>query len=159
MVAAAEPKSRKKKKGRRRPRRKFVAAGQTLRKPTSAELRQTSGGPSLGKVDVVDLANELGGTSEELSQAQVTARVRRLDPEIIGCIQRSGRGYDLGGQRVKVEVAFRIERSGRVSKVRVKAPRLLQKQGLLGCVRPLLRALIFPESGRALIMSYPYALD
>lgn len=160
-VAVAAPKLRKKKSARRRKRsRRRPTAGSSLAKPTAAQLRQTRGGQALGKVDVVDLAGELGGgATRELSAVQVTAKVRRLDPEIIACIQGAGRGYDLGTRAIKVEVGFRIERSGRVSKVQVKAPRLLHQQGLLGCVRPLLRALVFPESARALIMKYPYALD
>lgn len=159
-AVAPEPAAAKKKKkrGRRRRARRKAVDG-TLRKPSAAQLRRTSGGQALGKVDYVDLSGEMGGGKGELSEAQVTAKVRRLDPEIIGCIQKASRGYDLGGRRVKVQVGFRIERSGRVKKVRIKAPRLLHQQGLMGCVRPLLRALVFPESGRALIMKYPYALD
>ena len=158
-VAADDDKKGKKRRLRRKAPRARASGDSSLRKPTAAQLSRTSGGQALGKVDYINLAGELGGGKGELSQAQVTARVRRLDPEIVGCIQKASQGYDLGGRRVKVEVAFRIERSGRVKKVRVKAPRLLHQQGLLSCVRPLLRALIFPESGRALIMSYPYALD
>ena len=160
-VVTAAPEPRKKKKGRRRKSaRRRTSTGSTQAKPTAAQLQRTSGGPALGKVDIVDLAGELGGGArEELSAAQVTAKVRRLDPEIVACIQSASSGYNLEGQVVKVEVGFRIERSGRVKKVRVKAPRLLHQQGLLSCLRPLLRGLIFPESARALIMKYPYALD
>ena len=153
------PVAKKKRKRRRRRPRKRGAVPSGLRKPTASQMRSSQGGKSLGAVDYVDLAGETGGAAKELSKSTVTAKVRRLDPEIIGCIQRASRGYDLGGRKVKVVVGFRIERSGRIMKVQLKAPKLLLKGGLLRCVRPLLKNLTFPESSRALIMRYPYALD
>ncbi len=159
--AAAEPKAALKKKRsrrRRRPRRSR-SPGRSLKKPTAAQLRAGRGGSALGKIDYVNMAGELGGSARELSRAEVSAKVRRVDNDIIRCIQRASRGYDLSGRKVRVEVGFRIERSGGVKKVQLKAPRLLLSQGLLGCIRPLVKALVFPESARALVMRYPYALD
>jgi len=92
----------------------------------------------------------------ELDEAEVEQRFRRLDGRIIDCIDRAREGWDVSG---KVVVGFRLERSGRVQKVRVTAPALMQRAGIYACIAPLVKGLHYPASGRSLIMSYPYRLD
>jgi len=129
---------------------------ESLRQVSAADLRAGSEGPSLRGTDRVDLTR--GGSAEgrELSSEEVDARVRANEERVVGCIDRARRDYDL--DRGKVVVGFRIERSGRVEKVRVSAPALLLRHGLYGCVRAVVASLRFPASSRALIMSYPFEL-
>ena len=158
---------KKKKRRRRRWRRKrrrrpanaaitdTTAPEETLRKVSAADLKSVNRGPSLRKTDYIKMGTS-GGTTRELSTAEINAKVRRLDRGIVACIDRARGEYDV--QRGKVSVAFRIERSGRVAKVRVTAPRVLQRGGLYGCVAPKIRSLRFGPSARSLIMTYPYSL-
>ena len=59
----------------------------------------------------------------------------------------------------RIEVAFRVERSGAVHKVRITAPQLLMRRGFTGCVRPIVTGLRFPSSGGANVVTYPFALQ
>ena len=162
-------KPRKKRRRRRRWRRRrkhsrrsannatdtAAAPEETLRTVSTREMKSVSKGPSLRKTDYIKMGAG-GGATRELSTAEINAKVRRLDRGIVGCIDRARGEYDVS--RGKVVVAFRIERSGRVAKVRVSAPRVLQRGGLYNCVAPKIRSLRFRSSARSLIMSYPYAL-
>lgn len=151
---------RRRRRGRRR-RNKGVAAATSdaPKTPSAAERKMVSKGPSLRSTDYIDMKNPKkgGGGGRELSTAEVTRVFRRLDRRIIACIDKARGDYDFRGGRVSV--GFRLERSGHVKKVRVKAPALLQKKGLTRCVVPLVRGLRFPRSSRALVMTYPFRLD
>ncbi len=132
-----------------------AAEEEKLRKVSAADLKPTSKGPSLRKTDYIKMGGG-GGTTRELSTGEIDAKVRRLDRSIVKCIDRARGDNDVS--RGKVKVAFRIERSGRVAKVKVTAPRVLQRGGLYACVAPKIRSLRFGATARSLIMTYPYAL-
>lgn len=85
------------------------------------------------------------------------AKVRRSDRRIIGCIDKARGDYELAG--VRISVGFRVERAGRIKKVRISAPAVLMRGGLAGCIRGVLTGLSFPRSNRAAIMTIPYKLD
>jgi len=158
VVAASPTATAKKKTARRRRRRRAKHSPDKLLTASAAERRQVSRGPRLQQTDRVDLTRpEGGGTTKELSEGEVTARLRRKDGRIVRCIDNARGRHDLGASRV--EVSFRIERSGRVSGVRVEAPRLLMRAGIHGCVERVIKGLHFPGSSRALVMTYPYSLD
>ena len=159
-------KKRRRRRGRRRRRRaRTTVASQgtqpaeteeeTLRKVSAADLKPMSKGPSLRRTDYIKMGSG-GGTTRELSTSEIDARVRRLDRGIVKCIDRARGDHDV--TRGKVKVAFRIERSGRVARVKVTAPRVLQRGGLYTCVAPKIRSLRFGPTARSLIMTYPYAL-
>jgi hypothetical protein len=152
----ARKKRRKRRRWRRRRPRAKGADEETWRTPTAKDLKSVAKGPSLKQTDYINMEDK-GGDERELTSAEVDGRFRRLDRRIIACIDRAREGWDISTG--KVVVSFRIERKGSVSKVRVSAPAVLQRQGLYDCVRPLVTALRFPPSGRALVMSYPYRLD
>lgn len=155
----AEPSRRGKRK--RRGGRAGAAAGggephePPLRTPSAADLRASTQGPSLGGTDVVDMSE--AGDERELSSAEVDRRFRLLDTSIVACIDRAREGWAV--QSGQVSVAFRIERSGKVQKVQVSSPALLQRNGLHRCIAPLVTRLTFPASSRALTMRYPYRLE
>jgi hypothetical protein len=112
-------------------------------------------GDALGRTESIDLtsgeeaAHELG--VEEVERVFAPARAA-----VSGCISRAVGDYPLSA--ATVEVGFRVERGGRVERVRVTAPALLQKQGLYRCVRPLVAALRFPASGGASVVTFPFQL-
>lgn len=162
-VQRAAVATRKKKKRRRRGRRRRNRrrAGSTnsepaLRKVSAADRVPASTGPSLRQADYINMAKP-GGGGRELSTSQINAKVRPLGGRIVACIDRARGDHDL--RRGKVVLAFRIERSGRVKKVRITAPRVLQRGGLSGCITPLVRGLRFGPTARSLIMTYPYQLN
>jgi hypothetical protein len=152
------PPSRARFRHARRPKRS-AGSGDVAptRRPSAAELAIVTSGPPLKTTDVLDLAQQERGPGRELSAEEVTPRFRRLDPGIVACIDRARGAWDI--DRGKVEISFRIERSGRVDRVRVSAPAVMQRAGLTECVRPLVQGLRFPETARALVMSFPYALE
>ncbi len=160
LIAEAKTSKRKGKRSRRRRRGKrrqsaSNPAQPALRTPSAKDLRSVARGPSLRKTDYVDLSSA-GGTQRELSGAEISHKVRRLDPKIVACIDRARGDYDIAGG--KVLVGLRVERSGRVKQVKVTAPRVMQRAGLHACIKPLITSLVFPPSARSIIMTYPYSL-
>ena len=140
---------------RRGSRRSLARVSTPARRATAAELRPTTQGPTVQGTDYVDLATEGGQAAKELSTEEVDRLFRRLDAAIVACIDRARGEVEVLGQ---VTVSLRIERSGRVEKVQVTAPALLQRGEIYACIRPLVTGLRFAPSGRALIMSYPFDL-
>jgi hypothetical protein len=163
QVAVAEDdgkKKRKRRRHRRRWRRRSRRAGSSdpgeqLKKPSASDLVARSKGQRLEVTDYVDMEKG-GGSTRELSTAEVTTRFRKLDRKIIGCIDRARGDYDI--RSGKINVGFRIERSGAIKRVRVTGPAVMMKAGLYGCISRLVRGLRFPASSRALVMTYPFAL-
>jgi hypothetical protein len=161
-----EPKRKRRRRRRRRGRRwrrrrgksggAAAAAAEAPKTPSPSQRKMVSSGPSLRSTDYIDMKKG-GGGGRELSTAEVTRVFRRLDRRIVACIDKARGDWDLRGG--KVVVGFRLERSGRIKKVRVKAPALLQKAGLSRCIAPLVRQLSYPRSSRALVMTYPFRLD
>lgn len=154
----AEQATARRARGRRKAARPRAGAAEkeSLKQVTAADLKAGSEGPSLRGTDRVDLTAAGGAEGRELSSEEVDAKVRANEERIVACIDRARKEYDL--DRGKVVVGFRIERSGRVEKVRVSAPALLLRHGLYACARGVIASLRFPASSRALIMSYPFEL-
>jgi hypothetical protein len=80
-----------------------------------------------------------------------------VESQVSHCITDALGDYPLDSG--KVELSFRVERTGTVNKVRVQAPQLLMRRGLYACVRPLVTGLRFPPSGGANVVTYPFALQ
>jgi len=111
-------------------------------------------GDALGRPEHIDLSE--AGSAGELSDADLDRVFRASQPAILRCITDAiGDAPLTSGQ---VEVGFRVERTGAVSRVRVEAPALLQRRGLTRCVHAIVIALGFPPSGGASVASYPFAL-
>ena len=117
--------------------------------------RVTSTGDSLGRAEHVDLTQ--GGDERELQQEDLDAVFRPAQSAISRCITDAVGDYPL--ESGKIEVAFRVERSGAVRKVRITAPQLLLRRGFSGCVRPIVTGLHFPASGGANVVTYPFSLQ
>ena len=51
-----------------------------------------------------------------------------------------------------------LEKSGEVSRVRVEAPQLLQRNNFTRCARTVVTGLHFPSSGGANVVTYPFEI-
>jgi len=158
--AKVRPKGRRRRGRRHGRRRRRQVEGSieepTLKKPSAADLKPVTKGQSLQGADYIDMSKG-GAEGRELDEADVNTRFRKLDGRIVACIDRARQGWDVS--RGRVLVAFRIERSGQVKRVKVSAPALLLREGLYDCVHPLVASLRFPASSRSLMMSYPFSLE
>jgi hypothetical protein len=131
--------------------------------PAAPELKLEPGdertattGDSLGRAEHIDLSGA-GDDGKELSQEDLDAVFRPAQSGVSRCITDAVGDYPL--ESGKIEVAFRVERTGAVRKVRITAPQLLMRRGFAACVRPLVTGLHFPSSGGANVVTYPFALQ
>ena len=151
---------KKRTSAKRRRRRKSTRTNRKvvpgLKQPTAEDLKSKVVGPRLNSTDYVDLEADGEPNERELSEQEVSNRVRRLNPRILQCIDQARGDYDISQGRVTV--AFRVERTGEVQKVRVSAPGIMMRAGLHGCIATQVRTLRFAKTGRSLILTYPYAL-
>ena len=141
---------------RRRHRSTGAGPAQPELKLEPGDERVTTSGDSLGRAEHVDLTGN-GDDGRELQQEDLDAVFRPAQPAISRCITDAVGDYPL--ESGKIEVAFRVERSGAVRKVRITAPELLMRRGFVGCVRPIVTGLHFPASGGANVVTYPFALQ
>jgi len=118
--------------------------------------RIATAGDSLGRAEHVDLTQG-GDDGRELQQEDLDAVFRPAQSAISRCITDAVGDYPL--ESGKIEVAFRVERTGQVRKVRVTAPELLMRRGFVACVRPIVTGLHFPASGGANVVTYPFSLQ
>lgn len=123
--------------------------------PTAADYQPSTQGPSLDKAEQIDMEDD-GARLDELPVETVTRAMRRVDDQILECLDRARGDYTI--EKGTVTIAFRVERTGSVKQVRITAPSLLQRQGLYPCIQAIITAFRFPESGRAQVMTYPYRL-
>lgn len=119
------------------------------------DRRTVAVGDKLTGTEVINLADNRGG-DHELTQEEIDAVFRPRQKSIIDCIDDARGEAQLGGQ---LAVAFRIQRTGKVSGVRVEAPAYLIDRGLLACVRGVVQPLSFPPSSKAQIVTYPFTLN
>lgn len=118
------------------------------------DKKPASAGDKLTGTEVVNLA-ESGGSTHELTQEEIDAVVRPRQSAIVSCIDDARGEAQLDGH---ITVAFRIQRSGKISGVRVEGPAYLINHGLLSCARGVIQNLTFPVSGKAQIVTYPFVL-
>jgi hypothetical protein len=98
-----------------------------------------------------------GEDSRELSQPDFDAVFRPAQATITRCISEAVGDYPL--DKGTIEVALRVERSGIVKRMRISAPQLLVRRGLVPCARAAVLALKFPPSGGASVVTYPFQLQ
>jgi hypothetical protein len=148
-TAVAPPKDTRRKK-----RRSSDAAPELKLAP--GDERIVASGDALGRPEHIDLSQP-GDDGRELSQDELDSVFRPAQSRITRCMTEAVGDYPL--ESGKVEVSFRIERSGAVRKVRLTAPQLLMRRGLPTCVREAVTSLHFPASGGANVVTYPFQLQ
>lgn len=144
-----------------RRRRSRQANGDAPAAPPEAQLKPgddkvVAQGDVLGRPEHIDLSQP-GAPERELSQDDLDRVFRPSQPAVQRCITDAVGDAPL--ERGQIEVGMRVERTGQVSRVRVEAPALLQRQGLTRCVRGVVTALRFPVSGGANVVTYPFELQ
>lgn len=104
----------------------------------------------------LDLTRPDDGLPSQLAEESLD---RVFDPErgaISQCLVDAVGDYPL--DKARVEVGFRVEPSGAVSKVRIEAPQLLLRNHLAGCIRPKVTGLRFDKAAGATVATYPFEL-
>jgi hypothetical protein len=137
-------------------RRHHGGAAQAELKLAPGDERTTTAGDALGRAEHVDLTQG-GDDGRALEQEDLDAVFRPAQSAVSRCITDAVGDYPL--ESGKIEVSFRVERSGAVRKVRVTAPQLLMRRGFYSCVRPIVTGLRFPASGGANVVTYPFSLQ
>jgi hypothetical protein len=114
-------------------------------------------GDKLGRPGArLDLTGADDGLPSQLEQDAIDAV---FDPErgaISQCLVDAVGDYPL--ERARVEVGFRVEPGGGVSKVRIESPQLLLRNHLAACIRPRVTGLRFPKASGATVATYPFEL-
>lgn len=128
------------------------------RKLTAAELRSMSKGDDLSKPDVLRLDMANGAAAEELSQDEIDDRFRARQDAILDCIDKARPDANTFVPG-RVNIQFRIQRTGQIRGVRVEAPAILQQGGLYGCVKDVVLGLRYPASGGSQVVTYPFELS
>lgn len=118
------------------------------------DRQKQSVGDKLNTTEVINM-EEAHLSDRELQQEDFDAVFRPRQGDLLSCIDDARGDAQLDGQ---VAVAFRVQRTGKVSGVRVEAPAYLVNHGLLGCVRKVIQSLSFPASNRSQVVTYPFQL-
>ncbi len=155
-VASAPPSE----PGKRRHRRPHlgndgIGSAEPEKKLAPGDDRPTTVGDALGRPEHIDLGQ--GGDERELPQAEIDRVWAGVEPQLSRCITEAVGDWPL--ESGKIEVGYRIEKDGAVHKVRITAPALLVKNGLVGCMRPKVTQLRFPRSGAASVVTFPFQLQ
>ncbi len=151
VAAPAAPVAVKERRHRARRTGDSAAAPEIHLKP--GDEKMIAEGDALGRPERIDLSEP---DAKELSQDDLDQVFHPASSRIEKCITEALGDAPLESGRV--EVGFRVEKSGQVSRLRVEAPALLQHQGLAHCVRSTVTALHFPSSGGASVVTYPFEL-
>jgi len=114
-----------------------------------------SQGDALGRPEHIDLSKPDDPNAKELGEDELDQKLRNHGG-IRQCISDAIGDWPL--ETAKVVVGLRIEKDGRVSKVRVEAPALLQRNGLHRCIRSVLGSVRFSNSGGATVATYDYSI-
>ncbi|RMH42583.1 MAG: hypothetical protein D6689_07800 [Deltaproteobacteria bacterium] len=142
---------------RRRPRkrRRIAREAEAAAVELSARDRQLVWrGPSIELAPrAVDFAAEGGGRS--LSPAEIDAGIAALADAITACIEDARGDADL---TATIDLELLVEGDGRVSRVRVRAPRYLADRGLRGCIARATAGRPFAATGAQTIVSVPFHL-
>ena len=98
------------------------------------------------------------GAAEELTQEEIDDRFRARQDAILDCIDKA-RPDPNTFVPGRVNIQFRIQRTGQIRGVRVEAPAILQEGGLYGCVKDVVLGLRYPPSGGSQVVTYPFELS
>jgi hypothetical protein len=98
-----------------------------------------------------------GADGHELTEDEIDSRFRTKEDAVLGCVSRA-RPDDYTFVPGRVNVRFRILKTGAVKGVQVEAPVILQKGGLTGCIRTAVGSLHFPASSTGRVITFPFSL-
>lgn len=151
-TASGKPSKRKRRAGRR------GAAGDGEAPPpelSAADRQIVSRGPAISLPSrTIDLS--ASDDARPLAADEINQVIRRSSEPILACIEGARVGAELKSQ---VKLSMLVGGDGRVSKVRVTAPRWFIEHGLAECAGKAVRAWRFPPTGAATVVDAPYHID
>ncbi len=95
-------------------------------------------------------------SSRPLGDGEIDEVLQRSSDSVLDCIREGLAGASLEGD---VVLQMLVTGDGKVSQVRVGAPRWLVDHGLADCVSAAARRMRFPATGAATIVDAPYHID
>lgn len=147
---------RKSKSGKRRHRRAGDGGDDQPAPVVPASGRaMTWRGPSISLPERdLDLGSD--DSSRPLDDGEIDAVLQKSSDSMLDCIRESLAGASLEGD---VKLQMLVTGDGRVSQVRVGAPRWLVEHGLADCASAAARRLRFPATGAPTIVDAPFHID
>lgn len=96
-----------------------------------------------------------GGDARPLDDGEIQAVIASQSAATQKCIVDAATNTDLRG---KITVRMIVDGNGRVTRSKLEAPRYLFERGLLGCVQRAVKAMKFPATGMATLVTMPINL-
>lgn len=97
-----------------------------------------------------------GGGGRNLNQSEISDAVNGGQQRLMSCVAEARGQAELAA---KITLKILVEGNGNASKVRVHAPSYLMKNGLYPCASSAARAMRFPGTGAATIVTVPLDLS
>lgn len=99
---------------------------------------------------------ESGGGGRVLDQSEIDDGVTRGQNKLMSCIADARGQAELAAT---ITLKFLVNSEGRATKVRVRAPSYLLKNGLYDCASSSIRSMNFPGTGAATVVTVPLDLS
>jgi hypothetical protein len=97
-----------------------------------------------------------GGGGRNLNQGEISDGVNSGQRRLMSCVAEARGQAELA---TKITLKILVEGDGNASKVRLQAPSYLMKNGLFPCASSAVRAMRFPGTGAATIVTVPLDLS
>ncbi len=112
-------------------------------------------GPTISLPDrAIDLGSD--DSSRPLDDGEIDSVLQKSSDSMLDCIREALAGASLEGD---VKLQMLVTGDGRVSQVRVGAPRWLVEHGLAECASVAARGMRFPATGAPTIVDAPFHID
>lgn len=153
-----EPPARPKKRSGRRARTASsgtVGEEEPTRPLSAADRRLVARGDAL---ELSDRRLDFAAASEsrDLTQAEIDGAFAARADELVRCIADARGSAPLAG---RVTAGVVVDDQGVVRRSRVEAPAYLHEAGLYDCMRPILRSLRFPATGKDSVVTVPFDVE
>jgi hypothetical protein len=93
-----------------------------------------------------------GAEARSLDDAEIQSTIASQSGATQSCVMQAATDTDLKGT---ITVRMIVDGSGRVTKSKLQAPRYMLEHGLLGCVQRAVKAMKFPATGMATLVTMP----
>jgi hypothetical protein len=96
-----------------------------------------------------------GDDARSLDQSEINEGIASGRRAVVGCIAEARGNAELVAT---ITVKFLVDRGGRVTKIAIQAPAYLHENGVDPCIRRAVRAMSFPATGAATVVTVPFDL-
>lgn len=104
----------------------------------------------------LDMGGGGGGEARPLDDAEIQTTLSSQSGALRECVVRGATGTDL---RATITAKLVVDGGGRVTKVRLQAPRYLFEHGLLPCAQRATGRMRFPSTGAPTLVTFPITLS